>query len=463
MVLPTIHRALNTTDGCAVAIKRISMRNLPQDRITMLMEEVTLLSHLMHTNIVTYYGYLNTEDHINIALELVDNGSLLKLLKTHGKFKENLVCIYTMQILQGLIYLHEKNVVHCDLKAANILITKDGVVKLTDFGVSKQLAPIPEAISTDASVPKNEIVGTPHWMAPEVILQQGVTKSSDIWSLGCTIIELLTGKPPNHEMPICSVLYRAMTNDLSIPIPEDISGDLSNFLSLCLQYNPQRRPTAAMLINHAWIVSRKPLSRRSSAASHRSEEPLSPFYRANSMINFPRPVSSFSSGVDNRLSFAASIQSFPKYVPSPRPDVQKSAATRRYEELLRQSKPRSPLSPPPEQPLDMMTGIQRDPSSGQSMSPSPYREALEDEIERELRELVRMKQQVHVQYAGLSSPIERPSMGQTDSPLMTPVSSGRLGSGSNYRNETLSSPSSIIVNMGGRNWSGYLNNPPPNL
>jgi serine/threonine protein kinase len=121
-----------------------------------------------------------------------ENGSLGQTLKAFGKLNEKLVASYVVKILEGLDYLHRSDVVHCDLKAANILTTKTGNVKLTDFGVSLNLRAMEREIK--------DVAGTPNWMAPEVIELKGASTKSDIWSLGCTVIELLTGRPPYGDI-----------------------------------------------------------------------------------------------------------------------------------------------------------------------------------------------------------------------------------------------------------------------
>ena len=114
-------------------------------------------------------------------------------MKAFGKLNEKLVAGYIVKILEGLHYLHQSDVVQCDLKAANILTTKTGNIKLSDFGVSLNL----RAMERDMP----DVAGTPNWMAPEVIELKGASTKSDIWSLGCTVIELLTGRPPYGEIP----------------------------------------------------------------------------------------------------------------------------------------------------------------------------------------------------------------------------------------------------------------------
>jgi serine/threonine protein kinase len=167
-----------------------------------------------------------------------------------------------VKILEGLHYLHHSDVVHCDLKAANILTTKNGNVKLADFGVSLNL----RAMERDMK----DVAGTPNWMAPEVIELKGPSPKSDIWSLGCTVIELLTGRPPyadnsnsmsgmSSRRPfflfftgMFSVMFN-IVEDKSPPIPEGCSNTLQDFLKQCFHKNPAKRPTAEKLFEHPWL------------------------------------------------------------------------------------------------------------------------------------------------------------------------------------------------------------------
>ncbi|KAF9414438.1 hypothetical protein BGZ94_000395 [Podila epigama] len=151
--------ALNLGTGQMVAVKRIKIDGLKDSEMDILMQEVDLLKSLAHPSIVKYEGFIKTFGHLNIILEFVENGSLLTTLKSFGTFPEKLVVAYVVKILEGLVYLHGKQVVHCDLKAANILTTKNGNVKLSDFGVSLNL----KVKESDFGA----VAGTPNWMAPE--------------------------------------------------------------------------------------------------------------------------------------------------------------------------------------------------------------------------------------------------------------------------------------------------------
>ncbi|KAJ2403970.1 Protein kinase of the Mitotic Exit Network [Coemansia sp. RSA 2526] len=240
----SVYRALDLETGEMVAVKQISLAGQDTDNLDDVMQEVELLKSLSNPRIVRYYGFVKTDAHLNLVMEFVENGSLSATLKSFGAFPERLVLAYAVKIIEGLMYLHARDVVHCDLKACNILTTKNGNTKLTDFGVSLNLK---LRRPDDASV----VAGTPYWMAPEIIQLEGACTASDIWSLGCTVIELLTGKPPYSGLMQMAALYR-IVEDEHPPIPDGISEELKNFLLLCFRKEPSDRPTAAELMNHQW-------------------------------------------------------------------------------------------------------------------------------------------------------------------------------------------------------------------
>jgi serine/threonine protein kinase len=172
-----------------------------------------------------------------------ENGSLTNICKRFGKFPENLVAVYIYQVLQGMAYLHQQGTVHRDIKGANILTTKDGLAKLADFGVATRITNLGD----------QSVVGTPNWMAPEVIELNGASTASDIWSLGCTIIELLTGKPPYHNLRQMPALF-AIVNDDHPPIPDGLSPQVQDFLLQCFQKDPNLRVSARKLLKHPWML-----------------------------------------------------------------------------------------------------------------------------------------------------------------------------------------------------------------
>ncbi len=240
-----VYRGLNITTGITVAVKRIGLTGIPTAELEGILQEIKLLEALEHPNIVKYLDSVQTPDHLNIILEFVENGALSSLLtRFGGAFPESLVCHYISQVLMGLHYLHQQGVIHRDIKGANILSTKEGNIKLADFGVATRLSD---------SRKSDSVVGTPYWMAPEIIEMTGQQSSAcDIWSVGCTVLELLTGKPPYFDLQQMPALFR-IVQDEHPPLPDGISASLKDFLLSCFAKDPNRRIDAAGLLKHPWL------------------------------------------------------------------------------------------------------------------------------------------------------------------------------------------------------------------
>ncbi|KAI3467883.1 hypothetical protein Pfo_024546 [Paulownia fortunei] len=243
-----VYKGLDLENGDFVAIKQVSLENIAQEDLNIIMQEIDLLKNLNHKNIVKYLGSLKTKTHLHIILEYVENGSLANIVKPNkfGPFPESLVAVYIAQVLEGLVYLHEQGVIHRDIKGANILTTKEGLVKLADFGVATKL--------NEADVNTHSVVGTPYWMAPEVIEMSGVCAASDIWSVGCTVIELLTCVPPYYDLQPMPALFR-IVQDEHPPIPDSLSPAITDFLRQCFKKDARQRPDAKTLLSHPWILN----------------------------------------------------------------------------------------------------------------------------------------------------------------------------------------------------------------
>ncbi|KAL4583629.1 hypothetical protein LXL04_008209 [Taraxacum kok-saghyz] len=249
----SVYEAINRETGGLCAMKEVDI--IPDDTksaecIRQLEQEIRVLRTLEHPNIVQYLGSEMIEDRFCIYLEYVHPGAINKYVKEHcGAVTEPVVRNFTRHILSGLAYLHSKKTVHRDIKGANLLVDASGVVKLADFGLAKHLS----SYSNDLS-----LKGSPHWMAPEVlqaVLRKGanmeVTCTMDIWSLGCTVIEMLTGKPPWNEFNAGQVMFNVLKR--SPPLPECLSPQGKDFLSRCLQRNPEKRSSAAELLEHPFV------------------------------------------------------------------------------------------------------------------------------------------------------------------------------------------------------------------
>ncbi|KDN49612.1 hypothetical protein K437DRAFT_255295 [Tilletiaria anomala UBC 951] len=259
----SVYRGLNWMTGETVAVKQIDLSNIPESELGEIMSEIELLRNLKHPNIVKYKGSEKTTDYLYIILEYCENGSLQHICKKFGKFPEGLVGVYVSQVLEGLCYLHDQGVIHRDIKGANILTNKDGSVKLADFGVATKTG----AMNDYA------VVGSPYWMAPEVIDQSGATTASDIWSVGCVVIELLEGKPPYSELEPMPALFRIVQDDFP-PLPESASPVVKDFLMHCFQKDANLRVSAKKLLRHPWMMnSRRQLQQMRTGGSLKSNGP----------------------------------------------------------------------------------------------------------------------------------------------------------------------------------------------
>ncbi|KAK8552247.1 hypothetical protein V6N13_120657 [Hibiscus sabdariffa] len=247
-------------DGFFFAVKEVSLLDQGsqgKQSIIQLEHEIALLSQFEHENIVQYYGTDKDDSKLYIFLELVTKGSLLNLYQRYH-LRDSQVSAYTRQILHGLRYLHDRNVVHRDVKCANILVDASGSVKLADFGLAK---------ATKLNDVKS-CKGTAFWMAPEVVNQKGhgYGLPADIWSLGCTVLEMLTQQIPYHYLECMQALFR-IGRGQPPAVPDSLSKDARDFILQCLQVNPDARPTAAVLLQHPFVKRTLP-AHSGSASPH---------------------------------------------------------------------------------------------------------------------------------------------------------------------------------------------------
>ncbi|XP_072926863.1 mitogen-activated protein kinase kinase kinase 3 isoform X1 [Hemitrygon akajei] len=211
--------------------------------------EIQLLKNLQHERIVQYYGCLRekAERTLSIFMEYMPGGSVKDQLKAYGALTENVTRKYTRQILEGVSYLHSNMIVHRDIKGANILRDSAGNVKLGDFGASKRLQTICMSGTGIRSV-----TGTPYWMSPEVISGEGYGRKADVWSLGCTVVEMLTEKPPWAEYEAMAAIFKIATQPTNPQLPPHISDHCKDFLKKIF-VDAKQRPSAEELFRNPFV------------------------------------------------------------------------------------------------------------------------------------------------------------------------------------------------------------------
>lgn len=243
-VIGRVFRGLNLRTGEVVAVKQMDKKAISSENYEDIKRELRLLETLDHPNTVKFIESFEKEEHLYFVLEYIEGGSLHDAIKKFGCFPARLIVVYMTQVLRGLHYLHQQGIIHRDIKGANILLSKEGICKLADFGSCAYTA-----LNRSAS-----LAGTPFWMAPEFIEGTESGPCSDIWSVGCTILELITGAPPYWESGPQVALFKMVQNPKP-PYPAELPEDLTDFLDNCFIRDVKQRPNAEQLQMHPWIAS----------------------------------------------------------------------------------------------------------------------------------------------------------------------------------------------------------------
>ncbi|EGC30459.1 hypothetical protein DICPUDRAFT_90051 [Dictyostelium purpureum] len=245
----SVFRATHKDSGIPLAIKEFDI--FEADDVEPITKEIQILKKCNNPYVVSYFGSCRLKSKLWILMDYCALGSLNDVMQSIGKtLKEREIALICQQALQGLVYLHSKQIIHRDIKAANILLTDQGQTKLADFGVSQQI------ISTFS---KGSIAGTPYWMAPEVLNQSKYNLKVDVWSLGITAIELADGDPPLSDVNPMRAMYMVPRRPSpTLKDPKKWSKDFVSFVDLCLTKSVDERPTPELLLNHPFIMGAKP-------------------------------------------------------------------------------------------------------------------------------------------------------------------------------------------------------------
>ncbi|ESZ94999.1 Ste11 [Sclerotinia borealis F-4128] len=253
----SVFLALHAVTGELLAVKQVETLSPSTDSkndarkksmVDALKREISFLRDLQHPNIVQYLGASSSDNHLNIFLEYVPGGSVQTMLNSYGALGEPLIRSFVRQIVTGLAYLHGKDIIHRDIKGANILVDNKGGIKISDFGISKKIEASNLLNGPGNNKNRPSLQGSVFWMAPEVVKQTAYTRKADIWSLGCLVIEMMTGA---HPFPDCSQLqaiFKIGGARISPTVPDEASPDAKIFLASTFEVEHTKRPSADELL-----------------------------------------------------------------------------------------------------------------------------------------------------------------------------------------------------------------------
>lgn len=266
----SVYLCYDVDTGVELAVKQVQIYCQSEEvskEVKALQREIQLLQDISNPRIVQYYGSQKQPSVLSIFMEYVPGGSVKDQIQEYGPLSENVTKRYTRQVIEGLEFLHSSMIVHRDIKGANILRDHEGNIKLTDFGAAKRLSNI-AAKTIDKSVPPSSLIrkytdkscstktitGTPYYMSPEIIEGKNYGRKVDIWSLGCTVVEMMSGHPPWHEYEGVAAIFKIATQPHPhYTLPTHASLSVRDFLMCCFARDPEERPSAKVLSSHMFI------------------------------------------------------------------------------------------------------------------------------------------------------------------------------------------------------------------
>jgi serine/threonine kinase 3 len=240
----SVYKAIHKRTGEIVSIKVVPF----EDDYNDIIKEINFMKSIICPQVVRFFGsFIKDDAELWIVMEYCAAGSVSDIMRLRKQtLTEDQIAVIIKSTLQGLVYMHSHMKIHRDIKAGNILLNAKGEAKLADFGVSGQLS--------DSTAKRNTVIGTPYWMAPEVIQENGYGVSADIWSLGITCIEMAQGHPPyNNIHPMRAIFVIPSRPPPKLEQPDKFSEEFNNFIALCLVKKPEERMTASQLLETPFI------------------------------------------------------------------------------------------------------------------------------------------------------------------------------------------------------------------